>query len=442
MSLRHQINLRILFFSVCILILGGSIAIWQARTAVTEEVDSSINMALQLIEIGFSKPPSTSLNESDWLYRLRALKETRHLNIQMRQPTGHIINITQKDLRTSESDLPPRWFVNLVVSDYPEAEYQLKTSDGKPLTLLIQANPLDEITEIWQETTAFFVSITLLVLLTFLAVHLVFNKTLKSIDIIVNGLKLIETGQYRQKLPEFSTHEYDCIAKAINRMTDVLHATQQENRGLTQHSLQIQEEERRHLAQELHDELGQSLTAIKVMAVTAAHEQSDTQKITDSIISVCDHLMTVVRSMMHQLHPLILTELGLKAALEDMVNHWSERNPQLTLNIECSDNIDALDQKISIQLFRLIQECLTNTVRHAHAKKVNIALVTQHETPDKLKLQFSDDGVGCEINRVSAGFGLRGMQERIKSLGGELAIASEPGQGMTISAEIPINDEQ
>ncbi|MGR9045985.1 MAG: ATP-binding protein [Gammaproteobacteria bacterium] len=436
MSLRHQINLRILFFSICILTLGGSIAIWQARIAVTEEVDSSINMALQLIKLGFSKTPFSGLNESDWLYRLGALKETRHLKIQLRQPSGHLIDIPRNNRRITDHDRPPRWFVNLVVSDYPEAEYQMKTADGKPLTLLIQANPLDEITEVWRETAAFFISITLLVSLTFLVVHLVFEKTLKSIDLIVNGLKQIETGQYRQKLPEFTAREYDSIAKAINHMTEVLYVTQQENRALTQHSLQIQEEERQRLAQELHDELGQSLTAIKVMAVTAAHTTSDLPKITETIAGVCDHLMTVVRSMMHQLHPLILTELGLKAALEDMVNHWSERNPNLMLSLDCDDSTETLDPKIGIQLFRVIQECLTNTVRHAHARQVEISLTRRPENPESLSLRVSDDGVGCAVNRISSGFGLRGMQERIKSLGGDLAVVSEPGRGMTITAAI------
>jgi len=438
MSLRYQINIRILFFSICILILGGSIAIWQARNAVSKEVDSSINMALQLIKLGFAQAPPAAMNESDWLYRLGALKETRHLNIQLKQPSGQLLNISQKNRQIGPQDSPPRWFVNLVVSEYPKAEHQLTTFDGKAMTLIIQANPLDEITEVWQETIAFFVSICLLALLTFLAVHLVFNKTLKSIGTIVDNLKLIETGQYRQKLPTFSTLEYDSIAKAINHMTDVLDATQQENRALTQHSLQIQEEERQRLSQELHDELGQSLTAIKVMAVTASHEKADVKKITESMVGICDHLMSIVRSMMHQLHPLILTELGLKATLEDMVNHWSERNPRMTLNILCSDSADTLDPKISIQIFRVIQECLTNILRHAQARHVNIVLTTVDAAPGLLLLKVYDDGVGCNINSVCSGFGLRGMQERIKSLGGELTIQSQPGQGMMLTAEIPV----
>ncbi len=438
MSLRYQISIRILCFSFCILILGGSVAIWQARNAVSDEVDSSINLALQLIKLGLSIAPSNGIDETDWVTRLSALKQTRHLNIQLKKPSGQLVNIAGNNQPTRREELPPEWFFNLVVGDYPKAEYQIKTFDNKPLTLVIQANPLDEITEVWQETVAFFATIFTLILLTFLALHLVFNKTLKAINTIVDTLKLIETGEYRKKLPHFSTREYDSIAKAINHMTCVLDKTRQQNRALTQHSLQIQEDERQRLSQELHDELGQSLTAIKVMAVTAAHKQTDTQKITDSIITICDHLVMVVRSMMQQLHPLILIELGLKATLEDLVSHWAERNPELLLTLHCDDAVDALDKKITIQVFRVIQECLTNIIRHAHASHVNINLDIGNQQINRLHLQVEDDGQGCDIDSVSSGFGLLGMQERIKSLDGSFELHSRPGAGMKIIAIIPI----
>lgn len=440
MSLRYQINIRILFSSLCILILGGSIAIWQARNAVNKEIDSSINLAVQLITFGFSQASQTTFKETDWLPKLNSLKQTRHLSIQLREPSGQIISFAHKNQQTDTGESPPHWFINLVADKYPKAEHQITSSSGKQITLIIEANPLDEITEVWQESVTFFLSLFLLTLFTFLAINLVFNKALKSITIIVDALKAIETGHYQQKLPDFSTREYDSIAKAINHMSGELNATQQENRALTQHSLEIQEDERQRLSQELHHELGQSLSAIKVMAVTAAHEKADIKKTTESIISICDHLMTVVRSMMHQLHPLILTELGLKATLEDLLNHWSVRNPELKLDIVCPDEVDNLEQKITIQVFRIVQECLTNIVRHAQAKKaiITLAIVHQTKTGKVLRLEVTDDGQGCANAMIKTGFGLLGMRERINSLGGELTIQTQPRQGMSITANIPL----
>jgi len=205
---------------------------------------------------------------------------------------------------------------------------------------------------------------------------------------------------------------------------------------LTQHSLAIQEEERQHLSQELHDEFGQSLTALKVMAVTAGKQHPEIAKITVTMTDVCDHLMQVLRSMMQQLHPLILTELGLKATLEDMVDHWSERNPDLDLCIDCDEDVDGLDKNITRQIFRVIQECLTNVVRHADAKKVKIDLKLL-KPENALTLKVEDDGRGCNSSHRNCGFGLRGMKERVKSLDGEFKLQSEPGKGTLITAWIP-----
>ncbi len=434
MSLQYQISVRILIISLCILFLGSSIGMWQARKSVRNEVDASINLALQLIKIGVGTNKS---HKTDLMFRLSSLEETRHLNIKLKKTSGEIINITQQAEPKEMNDRPPNWFINLVVSEYPTAEYQIQTINNNYLTLLIQANPLDEITEVWHETIAFFATLFLLVLLTFLAVHLVLNNALQAIQSIVDHLKGIETGNYQHKLTSFSTQEFADIATAINHMVEVLDSTQKQNRALTQHSLQIQEQERQHLSQELHDEFGQSLTAIKVMAVAATHKGADTEQITSSIIEICDHLMTVLRSMMKQLHPLILTELGLKATLEDLLHHWEIKNTNITFNLQCDEAVDNIEQAKVIQIFRVIQESLTNIIRHAQASHANVSLDCQ-TTPDMLHLIINDNGQGCNIDQVGSGFGLLGMQERINLLGGEFKLQSQPNKGMQITAIIPL----
>jgi len=143
---------------------------------------------------------------------------------------------------------------------------------------------------------------------------------------------------------------------------------------------------------------------------------------------------------MHQLHPLVLTELGLKATMEDLLNHWSTRNPELALTIDCPDEVDDLEQKITIQIFRVVQECLTNIVRHANAKQALIKLTLNGNGGfgKTLWLEVSDDGQGCAADKIKTGFGLLGMRERIKSLGGEFTIQTSPQQGMKIIASIPL----
>lgn len=434
-SLRYQINLRIVVTSVMVLILGGLITIWQVRLSVKTELDASLSLAAQLIQLNF---PNTSQGRFDvdaWLSRFITLEQTRHLSIQLKQPSGQTLQFTAKPKTETESQ-PPDWFIKLISAQTPKIEQQLRHENGETLSLIIQANPIDEIGEAWKESRMFFGTLSLMMALTFLAVNLLFNRTLSSISVIVESLRAIEAGDYLSKLPVFNTQEYEKIARAINHLTDVLAETSKQNQALSRHSLQIQEDERQHLAKELHDELGQSLTAIKVMAASAKNVNADVPYITDTIADVSDHLISVVRLMMRNLHPLMLTELGLKASLEDLLNQWSKHQPAVSLTLICPESVDNLNHQTTIQLFRIIQECLSNIARHAHAKIVTITL--QLSADNYLSLHVIDDGCGCQLSDTKNGFGLLGIRERIKSLGGELNIQTQPNQGLSISARIPL----
>ncbi len=434
MSLSYQINLRIFISSLLILAVGCAITIWHAKNAINDEIDSSVSLTNHIIACGLSQ---NKTSDASWLNCFSSLKETRHLRIELLKPSGEIINLGNKDDQVAHEETPPQWFIDLVGTRQTKSEKQLTTSIGEQFSLLIQANPLDEIKEIWEESLGFFGSILLLIQLTFFSVFLAMKKSIKSINSIVDALQAIETGDYRLKLPEFTTSEYNSIAKAINHMTSELGKAEQENRALTQHSLDILETERKQLAQELHDELGQSLTAIKIMAITANRKESEIKPMTEAIAGLCDNLINVVRTMMHQLHPLVLTELGLKAALEDLITHWESKCPGLRIDLDCPDAIDRVGQKISIQVFRVIQECLTNIVRHADATEASVLLEMEDVGKNCLRLTVKDNGKGCPADQLKNGFGLLGMKERIQSLDGDFAIHSPPQGGMEMSANIP-----
>jgi two-component system, NarL family, sensor histidine kinase UhpB len=186
-SLRYQINLRIVLTSIIILILGGIIAIWQARLSVKTELDSSLNLAAQLIQLNFPNEPQHGTIDVDaWLPRFVSLEQTRHLSILLKQPTGNFVNFDAKAKPVSGT-IPPRWFVQLISAQSPKIEQQLTNADGKPLSLIIQANPIDEISEAWKESCAFFATLTIMATITFITVNLLFNKTLKAIAIKVLG---------------------------------------------------------------------------------------------------------------------------------------------------------------------------------------------------------------------------------------------------------------
>ena len=432
-TLCYQINIRILFLSLCVFAIGAVGTLWHAKEAVQNEMESSVHLAEQLITFELSKP----LASTEWIKQLQALKATRHLRIQLKDPAGRILKTTSGQDKTPVN--PPLWFVKLVSSSPTQIERSLVTNDGQALIIMIEANPLNEIDEVWEESLAFFGLLFLLMTLVFIVIRVVFNRVLKAIHLIVEGLERIEQKDYQNRLPEFSSHEMNLIANAINKLISKLEASQQENRALTQHTLTIQEDERQRLAQDLHDELGQSLTAIKVMTATVARinntQNAIVKQSTTSVIEICDHLMKVVRSMMQQLHPLTLTELGLKAALHELCDSWRLRCPALQIDFQCDEQIEHCPKAINIHLFRIIQECLTNVFRHAHAEKVSIILAV--ELNKNLLLTITDNGRGCDATTIKNGFGLFSMQERVRSLNGEFTIETNPKQGMKISVISP-----
>jgi two-component system sensor histidine kinase UhpB len=214
-----------------------------------------------------------------------------------------------------------------------------------------------------------------------------------------------------------------------------------ENRMLSQRSMQVQEEERRNLARELHDELGQSINAIKVDAVNIRDHSQDLPDIHTSavaIIDVSNQVYDVVRSLMQRLRPVALDDLGLRSAVQYGVDQWQRRHPDVRCKFDAHGELDGLSEKVNITLYRLVQECLTNVAKHAIATRVTISLKRDR---DKVRLDFEDDGKGFDLSERKQGLGLIGLRERVESLSGRFELVSAPGSGVRIKAVIPAGEE-
>ncbi len=210
------------------------------------------------------------------------------------------------------------------------------------------------------------------------------------------------------------------------------------NRQLAHQHLRIQESERKHLARELHDELGQYLNAIKLDAVALGEPQARDVSIraSERIVSAVDHVHGVVSDMIRRLRPAGLDELGLVAALENCVDQWRQRLPATRFSFTTRGALDDLDELTNLTVYRLIQEGLTNSYKHARARRVDIVLSRDGATPDELVLTVSDDGPGMGPQR-QPGFGLSGMRERVEMMGGRFTIHSTSGTGFGIEAHLP-----
>jgi two-component system sensor histidine kinase UhpB len=228
-----------------------------------------------------------------------------------------------------------------------------------------------------------------------------------------------------------------CMVVLYARRHAQLQGALRENRDLVRRVLQVQEEEGRRLARELHDELGQMLNAIKLDALALPGTPAAAR-----IAANADQVYAAAGDLVRRLRPTALDELGLRAALEACVDRWRMSHPQLAVQLSMSGELDSLGETRSLALYRIVQEGLTNCVRHAGASHFYIDLTRDPSPGGGVSLEMRDDGAGFATEAPRArGSGLAGMRERATLLGGQFALLSAPGRGVTIRVEIPLDQE-
>jgi two-component system, NarL family, sensor histidine kinase UhpB len=218
-------------------------------------------------------------------------------------------------------------------------------------------------------------------------------------------------------------------------------AAQAELRSLAAHLLQVREDERKRVAREIHDELGQALTAIDMGLRWISHGDRqpapEVKARIESMLGQSAEAIELVRRIASELRPSILDQLGLRAAMEWYVRDFSQGTGiPVDLAIGIDDGV--IGEKSSTALFRITQEALTNVARYASASAVGVSL---RSAGDAIELEVWDDGVGIDADRAAdpKAFGLLGMRERIVELGGSLSIAGQAGAGTRILASIPLS---
>ena len=203
------------------------------------------------------------------------------------------------------------------------------------------------------------------------------------------------------------------------------------------------EDERRSLARELHDELGQYVSAVKIFAQNIINRSKGKDKNIEesalSVTSAANQIYDGMHSIIRQLRPGSLDNLGLAETLKDMVSGWRSQHSAINIDLFVGESLGHLGEAISINVYRIIQEAMNNCLKHAEAKNISISLDNKRK---QLALVFKDDGVGFDTTLLAKTkqFGLIGMQERVKSLNGIFSIKSNPNKGTLINITIPLDN--
>lgn len=214
-------------------------------------------------------------------------------------------------------------------------------------------------------------------------------------------------------------------------------------RELTMRLTVAQEEERRRLARDLHDDVGQALTIMKMrlrMAQNAIPEPA--REKLDVLGTLIEDTLKTVRALSHELRPPLLDELGWDAALSWLCDSFSQRSG-MPVSYASNGECTRLNSDVEMVAYRVVQEAMTNIARHADAAD---AAVTATQSPDQLLITIQDSGKGFDMQALQrsgkSGLGLLSMQERVDTVGGEIAITSMPGEGTLITATLPIHHEK
>ena len=441
MGLRLRLNLLLSLIFFAALAAGAAYALDNARRAVVDELRASTDLASTLIQglLDAAADEAGRISVAAMLDQLEGHAKTRHLSIMVIDPQAAT---TQDRGHDRAPHTVPDWFFALV---WPGPGSLTRAVEFEGRSIVIAADPADEIAEAWRETRAQLAVLAGVFVVANAVVYLFLGRALLPLNQISVALTGIERGDYAARAPRVGLPDMDGLSERFNLMAGALERSHADNAMLAQRSLAIQEEERRYLAHELHDEMGQSITAIKALAVSiqerSEHKDEGVAASAATITEVSSDIYVRVRQMMTRLHPVILDELGLVSAVELMVDDWNTHHEECFCSFRAARDFPDLEDKARIGIYRIVQEALTNIAKHANAREANIRLDREMDAGKAINIvvDVSDNGIGFDPAQCPRGLGLVGIQERVNAMSGRFEIETSPGRGVHLRVSTPLN---
>ena len=431
MKMSRYIIGRIVAISIAILLAGLALALWRAQFDVNREARGAAD-EVRLFETLYAleNGPAADIDANvAALRRIVTSQNLRHVRFTLRDGDG-------AELVSPGAPEPPTALLGLFAALAPppaqlepSGPWLLQRDDGRRFLATLALNPASEQAEALDNLVGM-----LLVLLGYaaailLAVYWTLKRALAPLQPILAAIDRFERNELAHRLPPLPFAETDTIGRALNHMATTLAQAQEQRRALSLKLVSSQEDERMRLSRELHDEFGQRLTALRadigwLLRKTVA--APPLQEVLASMDSQCAHLQQDIRDMLRQLRPVETRASGFAASLPqllaDLVASWNERSGEstrFTLRLDHAEH--AVPDDVALTVYRLTQEALTNSVRHARARNV---VVTLRAEPERLLWSVEDDGTGIDdpAHGIQAGNGIAGMRERVWALGGDLQI--------------------
>ena len=334
----------------------------------------------------------------------------------------------------------PAWFIALLSIPQLHASYPVKIGTAHVGDIVFNPDLSADIFEKWAGFLAVVVSGSAMMLLAALSAWLTTGTALRPLAQLGRGLTRMRNGDYDTAIPMTGPPEIRKSCAEANQLAATLKRLSRDNRELLRKLVSVQDDERRELARELHDEMGPLLFAIRANATAlseaAAGGAPEPGSPAEGILAAAEALQQANRRILEGLSPLYVTELGLDDSIRTLLRNAQAQAPNVKLTSTIDPHLNELDGLLSQTTYRVIQEGVTNVLRHAWATAMD---VTARIDADRVAIEISDDGVGLP-QRASFGRGLTGMHERVRALNGSITLSRESGRTV-VSCRLPLEQE-
>lgn len=432
MSLQVRLVVSLVLILLLSLGVGGGVAGWHAVRSVRAEMRAALDVGAQTVRNGLQELPAIG-RAGDLEHLVYAFDGDRHVQAVLFDANGQALATSR--LHRLRRPLPA-WFIRLLAPSLTAPSFVVGGGD----TIVLRPDPRNEIGEVWTQLTDDCVAIGLFCGLSLLLTSLVVGRALRPLERLSMTLRALGAGDYAARVQPAGPPELARLAHGVNAMAEQLQAAQVRNQRLQDQILMLQEEERADLARDLHDEIGPFLFAVHldVAAIEQATKAGLPGEVTERAKAIRDavlHMQTHVRAMLQRLRPVNPVEGGLALALDNLVAFWRARRPAIAFVLRVKGLDDALPTAATAAAYRLVQESLSNAIRHGDPGRIEV--LVDIDDAGALDVQVIDDGMGL-VPAKEPGLGLIGMRERIGALGGALRIgAGAQGKGLAVVAHLP-----
>lgn len=454
MSLTLRLNLTIFILMSIIFVIAFFNILDTTADNVRQEVVNNFELSNQIVDAKIKLMRATPIEiirpypfveaaakQELNLFKLEQFNDIKYVNIELFDTNDKRIASNHDNVTTLTLHIPDKIEKLLLMGFFKPVESVSRPIESGTMRLgkiIVSADTDSELRDLWYKTLSTLTPVMILFMLISFGLSFIISIFIKP---IADFLRAVNKGaeldpSHRSGL--FRMTHLLRLPKHLQGIHHDLQTSSQKVQDLNNKILHLQEEERRRLSAELHDELGQHLTAIRFEAelIKTAKNLQETQFSAEAIDKIGRDMKDIVRSMLERLRPPDFEIFGLRGAITEMISGWQLRHPQANIVFHFIADLKGIDDAKQLSMYRIVQEGLTNISRHAGSSVVDvtISLVSSDEL---ITIMVIDNGQGCDLTKQVNGFGLKGMRERVASLSGKIVLDSSPGNGMKIIVEIP-----